>query len=82
MLDDTSSRLEVLFDVDESGFRIATQTEVDSKRYPQLATMDQGQKLRIAGEIMEVDAAGTGTIRINVQEFFFEENLLKVMWKK
>ena len=63
----------LLLDVSENGFGVLVDSEIDLAAYPQIRTLQASQKIWIAGEILAVDPAGTGTIYIKVEHLSFSE---------
>lgn len=62
----------LVLDVDEDGFGVILESEVDPAAYPQLTTLEVGKKLWIGGEIEAVDRAGTGTVFLKVESIIFD----------
>lgn len=59
---DGSGTATLLLDVSEDGFGVLVESEVELSAYPQISTLQAGQKIWIAGEILAVDPSGAGTI--------------------
>jgi hypothetical protein len=66
------SKRSLVLDVDEDGFGVILESEVDPAAYPQLTTLEVGKKLWIGGEIQAVDRAGTGTVFLKVENIIFD----------
>lgn len=66
------SKRSLVLDVDEDGFGVILESEVDPAAYPQLTTLEVGEKLWIGGEIQAVDRAGTGTVFLKVENIIFD----------
>lgn len=79
ILKQETSQASLLFDVSEDGFGVTIRTEVDTARFPQILTLERGAKIWLAGEIMGVDPAGTGTIFLLTEEVRFAEDLLEAV---
>lgn len=62
----------LVLDVDENGFGVILESEVDLAAYPQLTTLTVGKKLWIGGEIEAVDRAGTGTVFLKAENLIFD----------
>lgn len=62
----------LVLDVDENGFGVVIESEVDLLAQPRLKTLEVGEKLWIGGEIAMVDRSGTGTIVIKAENFHFD----------
>lgn len=63
----------LLLDVSEDGFGILIESEVELSVYPAIATLQEGQKIWIGGEILAVDPSGTGTIHLKAEHLHFSE---------
>lgn len=61
----------LLLDVSDDGFGVEIQSEVRGAIYPQLTTLKVGDPLWIAGEILAVDPAGTGTVYLKCEYLSF-----------
>lgn len=61
----------LLLDVSEDGFGVLLESEVELAAYPELNTLQVGQKIWIGGEILAVDPAGTGTIQLKTEHLQF-----------
>lgn len=66
------SKRTLVLDVDENGFGVILESEVDLAAYPQLTTLEVGKKLWIGGEIQAVDRAGTGTVYLKAESLIFD----------
>ncbi len=64
----------VLLDVSEDGFGVEVQTEIDAAVYPEIIELKEGDKFWIAGEILAVDPAGTGTVFLKMEHLRFSED--------
>jgi hypothetical protein len=62
----------LVLDVDEDGFGVILESEVDPAAYPQLTTLEVGKKLWVGGEIQAIDRAGTGTVFLKVESIIFD----------
>lgn len=69
----------LLFDASENGFGVAIKTDIDTSRFPQILTLERGTKIWLAGEIMGVDAAGTGTVYLLTEEVRFADELMEAI---
>lgn len=79
ILKQETSQASLLFDVSEDGFGVTIRTEIDTSRFPQILTLQRGTKIWLAGEIMGVDAAGTGTVYLLTEEVRFAEDLMEAV---
>lgn len=79
ILKQESSQASLLFDVSEDGFGVAIRTEIDTSRFPKILSLERGTKIWLAGEIMGVEAAGTGTIHLLTEEVRFEDDLMEAI---
>ncbi|MFW2366805.1 MAG: hypothetical protein ACN4GW_10330 [Desulforhopalus sp.] len=61
----------LLLDVSEDGFGVEIQSEVRGALYPQIVSLNVGDPLWIAGEILAVDPAGTGTVYLKCEYLSF-----------
>lgn len=61
----------MLLDVSEDGFGVSVLCDVDIVKYPQIETIEAGELLWIAGEIIGVDPEGTGQILIKTEQVRF-----------
>lgn len=61
----------LLLDISEDGFGVEIQSEVAGAIYPELASLITGDPLWIAGEILAVDPAGTGTVYLKCEYLSF-----------
>jgi hypothetical protein len=66
------SKRTLVLDVDEDGFGVILESEVDLAAYPQLTTLEVGKKVWIGGEIQAVDRTGTGTVFLKAESFVFD----------
>lgn len=66
---------QLLLDVSEDGFGVMIKTEVDTAVHPELATLESGQKIWIAGEILAMDPSGTGTIYVQAEQFDLTDSM-------
>jgi hypothetical protein len=66
------SKRTLVLDVDENGFGVILESEVDLAAYPQLTTLEVGKKLWIGGEIQAVDRTGTGTVFLKAESLMFD----------
>jgi hypothetical protein len=66
------SKRTLVLDVDENGFGVILESEVDIAAYPQLTTLEVGKKLWIGGEIQAVDRTGTGTVLLKAENLIFD----------
>lgn len=64
----------VLLDVSEDGFGVEVQSEIDTAVYPEIIELKGGDKFWIAGEILAVDPAGTGTVFLKMEHLRFSED--------
>ena len=64
----------VLLDVSEDGFGVEVQSEIDTAVYPEIIELKEGDKFWIAGEILAVDPAGTGTVFLKMEHLRFSED--------
>lgn len=53
-----------MFDSGADGFGVSVQAEIDIAAFPEIKRIQPGQRVWLAGEIVGVDAAGTGSVRI------------------
>ena len=53
-----------VFDSNADGFGVSVQAEIDAAVFPEIKQMQPGQQVWLAGEIVAVDAAGTGSVRL------------------
>lgn len=79
VLQQQSNRATLLLDVSEDGFGVTIETEIDTTRFPAILSTEPGTKLWIAGEILGVDATGTGTIHMLAEEVRFQDNLMEAI---
>ena len=70
--DGQSGKSTLVLDVDENGFGVVIETQVDLTAYPRIKSLEVGEKLWIGGEIEMVDRTGTGTIVLKAESFFFD----------
>ena len=56
----------VMFDSNADGFGVSVQGEIDSAEFPEIKRLQPGQKVWLAGRIVAADAAGTGSVRLDV----------------
>jgi hypothetical protein len=61
----------LLLDVSDDGFGVEIQSEVALAIYPEIASLNIGDPLWIAGEILAVDPAGTGTVHLKCEYLSF-----------
>lgn len=61
----------LLLDVSDDGFGVEIQSEVSGDLYPEIASLETGDPLWIAGEILAVDPAGTGTVYLKCEYLSF-----------
>lgn len=66
------SKRTLVLDVNEDGFGVILESEVDLAAYPQLTALEVGKKLWIGGEIQAVDRAGTGTVFLKAESLIFD----------
>lgn len=64
----------IVLDISEDGFGVAVQGSIQSVDYPQLADMQVGEKIWVAGEIAAVDPSGTGTVYLNIELLDFSDD--------
>lgn len=76
VLKQEGNRATVLLDVSEDGFGATIITDIDSSLFPEILLTERGKKVWLAGEIIGVDATGTGTIHIVSEEIRFQEGLM------
>jgi len=69
-----ANKVTVLFDVSEDGFGAMINCEVDIAVYPEITTLESGKKIWIAGEILDIDPTGTGTIYIKAEHLKFRDD--------
>ena len=69
--DGKTARVEL--DVSEDGFGVLVVCEVSTEEYPELADLQTGEKLWVAGEITAVDPAGTGTVYLKLDYLRFSD---------
>lgn len=74
-----SGQASLLLDVSEDGFGVTIRTEVDTKRFPEILSLERGTKIWLAGELMGVDASGTGTIYLLTEELRFQDDLMEAI---
>lgn len=79
ILKQETGQASLLFDVSEDGFGVTIKTEIDISRYPQILTLVRGTKIWLAGEIMGVDTAGTGTVFFLTEEVRFKDDLMEAL---
>jgi hypothetical protein len=79
ILKEESGQVSLLLDVSEDGFGVTIRTEVDTSRFPEVLSLERGTKIWLAGELMGVDAAGTGTIYLLTEEVRFEDDLIQAV---
>jgi len=60
-------------DVSEDGFGVIIICDVDLLEYPEIAEIESGKKIWVAGEILAVDLSGTGTIYLKTEYFRFND---------
>lgn len=60
-------------DVDPNGFGVILLCRVKLSDYPEIKTLQQGQKIWVAGEVTSIDLNGTGSVSINVEYIRFDE---------
>jgi preprotein translocase subunit YajC len=56
--------LEMSLDASEDGFGVIIVCQASLKKYPDLATLQPGDKIWLAGKISEIDTNGTGQITV------------------
>jgi hypothetical protein len=69
----TTNKAEVMLDASEDGFGVVLLTEIDLEQYPQIRTLERGQKIWIAGEITGVDPTGTGQFFLTAEYIRFDD---------
>ena len=79
ILKQETSQASLLCDVSEDGFGVTIRTEVDTSRFPRILSLERGTKIWLAGELMGVDPAGTGTVFLLTEEVRFEDDLLEAV---
>ena len=63
----------VQLDVSEDGFGVIVMCDVDISEYPQIAEIESGKKIWVAGEITAVDPSGTGTVYLKTDYVRFTD---------
>ena len=63
----TGGKATLVLDVDENGFGIVIEGDIDIQAYPLVRDMEQGKKLWVSGSIQAVDRSGTGTISLKIE---------------
>lgn len=63
----TGNKATLVLDVDENGFGVVIEGEIDTQAYPQVRDLDPGEKLWVGGAIQTVDRSGTGTIYLKIE---------------
>ena len=63
----------VQLDVSEDGFGVIVMCDVDLSEYPQIAEIESGKKIWVAGEILAVDPSGTGTVYLKTDYVSFKD---------
>jgi hypothetical protein len=61
----------LLLDVSDDGFGVQIESEVSGALYPEITFLKTGDPLWIAGEILAVDPAGTGTVYLKCEYLSF-----------
>jgi len=70
--DGQAGKATMVLDVDENGFGVIIQSQIDLAANPRVKTLEVGEKLWIGGEIEMVDRTGTGTVVLKAESFFFD----------
>ena len=65
--ENSGGRGTLILDVDEDGFGVVIEAEVELAAHPQLKEFTEGQKVWIGGEITAVDRSGTGTVYLKAE---------------
>ena len=63
----------VHLDVSEDGFGVIVVCDADVDEFPEIAEIERGKKIWVAGEILSVDPSGTGTIYLKTDSLRFTE---------
>lgn len=63
----TGSKATLVLDVDEDGFGVVIESEIETQAYPQIRDLEPGEKIWIGGSITSVDRSGTGTIYLKIE---------------
>ncbi len=69
--EDENKNTFLYLDVSESGFGITVVCDADVNRYPQLNKANSGDLIWVAGEIVGLDATGTGQFHIKTEQIRF-----------
>ncbi len=56
----SEQKAEIVLDSSEDGFGVVLMSEIDIQRYPEILTLQRGEKIWLAAEIKGVDPTGTG----------------------
>lgn len=70
--DGQGGKATLVLDVDENGFGVIIESQVDLAANPRLKTLAVGEKLWIGGEIEMVDRTGTGTVLLKAENLYFD----------
>jgi hypothetical protein len=68
------SKATLVLDVDEDGFGVVIESDVDASVFPQLRDVEPGKKLWIGGTILAVDRSGTGTVYMKTEHLKFGDD--------
>ncbi len=64
----------IILDISEDGFGVVVRGDIQSSDYYEMAELNAGQKIWVAGEIAAVDPSGTGTVYLNIEFIDFSED--------
>lgn len=64
----------LLMDISEDGFGVEVRGRINSADYPQLNSLQSGDKVWVAGEIEAVDPSGTGTVYLKIELLDFTDD--------
>ena len=70
---ESNDEIIVQLDVDESGFGVILVCTIKLADYPEIRTLEPGQRIWVAGQVTELDMEGTGTVYISVEYIRFDE---------
>jgi len=73
-LEATEGGATIVLDISKDGFGVVVRGEVNSEQYPELGSIEVGDKIWVAGEIAAVDPSGTGTVYLNIELLDFTED--------
>ncbi len=67
------SKAQIMLDTAENGFGVILTTEIDTHQYPEILSLERGEKIWLAAEIVAVDPEGTGNIQLTTEYIRFDD---------